>query len=229
MASFKRRLADRLHPCATWLFGHVGILSQRLVYCLNRLTLDDEKALKGDARKGKTIFACWHGHLFYQSYYYAKRIRKPQMAVMVSQSRDGDYGTAVIEGLKMEAVRGSSSEGARTAIRIVRDRLKKGHNVVVTPDGPRGPALKVQIGIIKLAQMTGAPIVPLCYDASRKKTFKSWDRFILPLPFGHVHIAHGDPLIVPRGSTPDEIEGYRVQLEETMRGLNQRASQEVGN
>lgn len=229
MASFKRRLANRLHPCATWLFGHVGILCQRLIYHSNRLTVDDEETLRDGARKGKTIFACWHGHLFYQSFYYYKRIQRPEMAVMVSQSRDGDFGTAVIAGLKMEPVRGSTSKGARTAIRTVRDRLKKGHNIVITPDGPRGPVYEVQIGVIKLAQMTGVPIVPICYDASRKKTFKSWDRFLLPLPFGHIHIAHGDPLNVPRRSTPEEAEGYRAQLEETMQGLNQRASQEVGN
>ena len=81
-------------------------------------------------------------------------------------------------------------------------QIAEGNNVAITPDGPRGPALRVSEGVIKLAQITGARIIPVSYDATRKRLLKSWDRFMVVLPFGRVHVAFADPIEVPRRIAP---------------------------
>ncbi len=172
-------------------------------------------------KQGRVIFAFWHGRLFFLSCYYNFVIKTPQVSVLISMSRDGDYATAVVNHFKQDAVRGSTSRGARSAIRELRSRVKQGNNLILTPDGPRGPAFLVHHGgIIKLSQMTGAPIIPASYDANRKKTLNSWDKFIIPLPFSKVHMAFGEPITVPRSSSPEQIEQARIDLEKSIRALD---------
>jgi lysophospholipid acyltransferase (LPLAT)-like uncharacterized protein len=134
---------------------------------------------------------------------------------------------ALVRRFKQNAIRGSSSRGGHQALRSLAKQLEQGYNIGITPDGPRGPAFQVQIGIIKLAQLTGAAIVPVSYDASRKKILKSWDRFIIPKPFGHIHMAFGEPLFVPRKPTPRDIKSYRQELESRLLDLDRICSERV--
>ena len=147
--------------------------------------------------------------------------------MLVSMSRDGDYGAALVRRLKQDAVRGSSSRGGQAAVRKLVSRIAAGSNVAITPDGPRGPALVVGEGVVKLAQMTGARIIPVSYDASRKSLLKSWDRFVVVKPFGRVHVAFGDPILVPRRISPEERGRYLSQVERALLDLDRVCAEEL--
>jgi lysophospholipid acyltransferase (LPLAT)-like uncharacterized protein len=98
---------------------------------------------------------------------------------------------------------------------------ERGHDLAVTPDGPRGPRYVVQEGVISAAQLTGLPIVPASYRLNWKITFKSWDRFQMPLPFARCDVVTGPALRVPREATAEEREVLRRQLEEQLRAITE--------
>jgi len=93
----------------------------------------------------------------------------------------------------------------------------------VTPDGPRGPRYRVQPGVITVAQKTGAPILPLAYDAEWKKVFQSWDRFIMPLPFSRIVVVYGEPISVPAHATPDMLQAKQQEVEASLRQVTEMA------
>ena len=103
------------------------------------------------------------------------------------------------------------------ALVALRKAAKDGKDLVFTPDGPRGPLHRVQPGIVKLAQLTGVPIVPVHLHYSRAIQFKTWDEFLLPLPFATVTVVFGEPHEIPRRMTEEEFEQKRQQLEDSMR------------
>lgn len=209
-----------LHRLSTSVFACALALFLRLVCRSNRLTTTREDIFWKYAEQGGNIFAFWHNRLFYLAYYYVIRAGGHNVTMLVSLSRDGDYGVALARRLKQDVVRGSSSRGGRKAVsRLVR-RIAEGKNVAITPDGPRGPAFSVNEGTIKLAQITGARIIPVSFDASRKRRLRSWDRFILVKPWGRVHMAFGEPIEIPRKTTAVERVCYCRQLEQSLYRLD---------
>jgi len=114
--------------------------------------------------------------------------------VLISQSKDGELIARTLQFFGIHTIRGSSTRGgARALVQMIRV-IRKGGIVAISPDGPRGPAEEIQQGILHVGQKTGCPIIPLAYDAKRKKIFNSWDRFYLPYPFNTVSIGYGEPL-----------------------------------
>jgi len=99
---------------------------------------------------------------------------------------------------------------------------------VLVADGSQGPSRKVQSGSILLAAKTGAAIVPVGWAASRYKTFRSWDRTALPMPFAKVVEYYGRPISVPAGLKSDELEKYRLQLQESLDDLYEKSWAEFG-
>jgi len=209
-----------MHKFLTITFAFCFNLLLRCICGSNRLTVTRPDVFETYAEQGGNIFTFWHSQPFFLVYFYVKKARKRKISVLVSLSRDGDYGAAVLRKLKQDAVRGSSSRGGQKAVRGLAAKIAEGNNVAITPDGPRGPALKVSEGVIKLAQITGARIIPVSYDATRKRLLRSWDKFVVVMPFGRVHVAFGEPIEVPRKITPDERGRYREQLERTLRRLD---------
>jgi len=102
---------------------------------------------------------------------------------------------------------------------VKRDRL----TMATTPDGPRGPAEVFKLGIVKLAQLSGAPLIPISWAARRAWVFRSWDRFVLPKPFTTLVIAIGTPTLVPREASDAEVEQIRLAAEHALRSLSQTA------
>jgi lysophospholipid acyltransferase (LPLAT)-like uncharacterized protein len=216
-----------LHRLKTTVLGCVGHPLVRFIDGSNRLSITGEKILDQYAGQGGCIFAFWHSRIFFMIYYYSRYIRTPKVSTLISMSRDGDYAASLVERFGQNAVRGSSSRGGMKAIRTLTHCLADGHNVALTPDGPRGPAFQVQEGVIRLAQVTGARIIPASYDASRKWTLKSWDRFIFPKPFGRIHLAVGEPLCVPREASPDESSLYRQKVQDALLQLDGLCANQV--
>ena len=216
-----------MHTFATKLFALLANLVLFVLYHLNRRSVTGMDRLLHQAEQGNTIYALWHGRLFYLTYFYVKNVKTRRASILISMSRDGDYGVALAHRFGHNTVRGSSSRGGRRAIRALSERLQEGDNLMLTPDGPRGPAFHVNVGIVKLAQMTGAAILPGSYDASRKLILKSWDKFIIPLPLGRIHMAVGEPITVPAEATPEDIENCRQALENSLRALDRECGARI--
>lgn len=167
------------------------------------------------------IFAVWHSRMLYTIYHMQKRYRSQgvRMAVLVSSSRDGELIAQVIQYMRGDVVRGSTSRGGREALYGLLDSLKAGLSTWVTPDGPRGPRQKAQFGAIALAQKSGLPLIPVSCSLRRCITLNSWDRFVFPIPFSPVRMHFGAPLFVPGDADETMREYFRQKLEDDLNGL----------
>lgn len=207
-------------------------LAARLVYLFARglaatlrFKLNDASGFFSEIPKEKMIFAIWHNRLalaliLYERYL-GQRDRHRKMAALVSASRDGALLARILELFNVQPVRGSSSRRGAQALRELVTWGERNHDLAVTPDGPRGPRYVVQEGVISAAQLTGLPIVPVSYRLSWKYTFKSWDRFQMPLPFARCDVMTGPALRVPREATAEEREGLRQELEKRLRAITE--------
>ncbi len=137
--------------------------------------------------------------------------------VLTSASHDGAALAAVARVLGLEAVRGSSSRRGSAALREMVRAVGKGLDVTVTPDGPRGPRYRLNPGLIKLAQVTRAPVMGVHVHYSRAIRLKTWDRFVVPLPLSKLTIIFDELLDVPRKLDDDAFESKRVEAENMMR------------
>ena len=108
------------------------------------------------------------------------------------------------------------------------DAYRRGNNLAVIPDGPRGPRYVAKPGVIRLAKAVGAPIYPIAYAANRVWQLRSWDRLIIPLPFAHVVCVVGAPLPVPAGASADELAALRAELERRLVEITASVEGRVG-
>jgi len=151
-----------------------------------------------EAAGERFLLAFWHRHLLLMPYAY----RGQKISVLVSQSRDGELIAQTVAHFGIAAARGSSSRGGVLGMRTLLRQGAAGYDLAFTPDGPRGPACKVQSGVILAAAATGFPIQPVALAATHAKRLRSWDRFVIPLPLSTVHFVYGEPLTVGRKDDP---------------------------
>jgi lysophospholipid acyltransferase (LPLAT)-like uncharacterized protein len=167
----------------------------------------------------RVIYAFWHGRLLTLCYSH----RRQKIHVMISEHRDGEMIAQIIHLLGFVPVRGSTTRGGREALFRIVEGANSGFDTGITPDGPRGPAERAQLGVITLAQRTGMPIIPVANSASFKKRLSSWDRFLIPLPFSKVAVVMGDPIYVQRRLSEEEQEKKRAQVEQAMVAVTRQA------
>jgi lysophospholipid acyltransferase (LPLAT)-like uncharacterized protein len=170
----------------------------------------------------QAIFCFWHGRmLIFPS---IKPPKRP-MHVLISQHRDGELIAKVIRHFGIDTVRGSSSRGASNATRALIQMLRDGHNISITPDGPRGPFQKAQKGAVMLAQLSKQPLVPVSFSASSNWRLRSWDRMMIPLPFARLVIRVGEPILVDKDAA--SLDDWCAVLEQTLNELTDRADAAV--
>jgi lysophospholipid acyltransferase (LPLAT)-like uncharacterized protein len=140
------------------------------------------------------IYIVWHGRILLVPWLSA-RLRRTRGAraplVLASRSRDGELVTRFVTRFGMPVVRGSSSRDGGTALRALVAAVRRGTDVAIVPDGPRGPRERLQPGVVALAALTGAPVVPLAVAARPARRLRSWDRFLVPAPFARCVLAFG--------------------------------------
>lgn len=153
------------------------------------------------------VMTCWHGHLLPLMWLH----RNEGIATLVSEHRDGEIVARVAERLGFRLVRGSTSRGAGRALLGLVAALRDGHDLAVTPDGPRGPARVYAPGSLIAAQRADAPVVPTAIAVSRAWRLRSWDRFVVPKPFARIVVVYAAPSWVkatdPRGAAA-EVEHF---------------------
>ena len=171
---------------------------------------------------GNYIAALWHNRLLLISFVLKKFFPDRPGAGLISASRDGDLIADVTQRFGFDVVRGSSSRMGATALLELSEILASGRDVLLTPDGPRGPVYELGPGIIFLAQRTGAPVVPVNMEYSSCWRVKSWDRFIIPRPFAKVRVIIGERQQIGSTSTPEQFENERLRLQNAMMSLVER-------
>jgi lysophospholipid acyltransferase (LPLAT)-like uncharacterized protein len=201
----------------------IAVLGYRLIAALGSTLrwrtegLDHLDRIKASGRQ--PIMAFWHGRILPATYYFRRR----GIVVITSENFDGEWIAGIIERFGYGTARGSTSRGARTALRQLTRDIGAGRPVGFTLDGPRGPARVAQPGAIWLAKATGNPVLPFHLEADRSWTLDSWDRTQIPRPFATVSIAMGEPLDVSKDADEAGIEAARLQLEGRLRTLESRA------
>ena len=199
----------------------------RFVFRTNRWTILGEEHLYPFVHEGRqAIFVFWHGRLMMMPNFTPKN---PRVHVMISVHGDGEVIANCMEYFDVSLVRGSSRKGGANALRGARKILQENkESVSITPDGPKGPRMRINSQVMALARMTGVPVVPATYSVSRAKILKSWDRFLLALPFGKAVLICGEPLSIPPDADDSMLEASKIALENTLNRITLEADEFVG-
>jgi lysophospholipid acyltransferase (LPLAT)-like uncharacterized protein len=203
---------------ARWLVA-IGYWLLRIWERTLRYEVEDSADLRGKPTNKSAIGAVWHNRLFIMPIVIKRFLPRRHGAALISASRDGTWIASLVQRLGFDVVRGSSSRLGATAMLQMADLLASGRDVVIAPDGPRGPAYELSPGIVLLAQKSGAPVFPVNLEYSSCWRLKSWDRFILPRPFSKVRVIFGPPHQVAPTSGEDEFERERLRLQNAMMAL----------
>ena len=192
------REARRIRRLARIGAAIIGALSRTW-----RIRVEGAEGLAAERLAGRpVILAFWHGEMLPMLAVH----RDEGISVLISSHRDGEIIAQITQRFGCRNVRGSSSRGAGRALLGLIRELESGHDVAVTPDGPRGPARSFAPGALIAAQRTKATIVPMAAVASSAWRLKSWDRFMIPRPFARVTVVHGPPLRVESETARDAAE-----------------------
>jgi lysophospholipid acyltransferase (LPLAT)-like uncharacterized protein len=160
------------------------------------------------------IFALWHNRIFTMPPIWRGTGGKARKSVVLtSASKDGTTLATAMSMFGLGAIRGSSSRRAVSALIGMKKALQDGADVCVTPDGPKGPRYTVQPGVIKVAQATGAEIIPIHIRYSSAWRLKTWDRFVIPKPFSRVSVTFDKPHRIAPDMDTEAFEAARVALE----------------
>lgn len=203
--------------CYRQLFPRAGLPLVKLISRTYRYRLvDTHNEQHALDTCGTAVYASWHQRFFPGITFFATR--KP-IAVMISQSRDGEMVARVVDVLGWQPVRGSSSRGGVQALKEIRSLTQRGFRIAHIVDGPQGPIGVVKPGLLIIAQFAGAPIVPVITSAQRRWVFNSWDRFMVPKPFSRVLVRFAPPITVPRRLDARAFENLRQNVEKQIKEL----------
>lgn len=212
-------VATRFQRVAAW-FLHALVLG---VAATCRISVRDPGGILPMIRGRPVIFAVWHNRLAFSMIVYRRLFRSGlggrRMAALVSASRDGAFLAAILESFSVVPVRGSTSRRGPQALVEMKSLAEAGHHLAITPDGPRGPRYRAQIGMLGLARITGFPIVPVSVNCAWRWDAPSWDRFQVPLPFARCEISLGEPMEVDVSSDDVALEQGRALIESRLKGL----------
>ena len=171
------------------------------------------------AQKGAgTVVAIWHGQMLPLTAHH----RDEGVSVLISEHRDGEIIARVTQAFGFRTVRGSSSRGGTRALLELVAVLRRGGEIAVTPDGPRGPRHTFAPGALVAAHRAGVPVVGVVAHVDRAWKLGSWDRFEIPKPFARITVAYSDPTFVP-GKTPREAADSAPVFGALMDALRERA------
>jgi lysophospholipid acyltransferase (LPLAT)-like uncharacterized protein len=201
------------------LLALMGATILKTLFLTLRLRIEDRSGvLKEDA--GSPVIVCfWHNRILGITFAFDRIYPKKRagVTVLTSPSKDGEILAQLVGAFGMKAVRGSSSRrGSRALLELVK-LIRSGRDIAITPDGPRGPRYSLGPGIILLAQTTGTRIVPAHASFSRCVRMKTWDGFIIPLPFSKVSVTIDEALAIPAELTVEEFETKRQNLEDLLK------------
>ena len=175
-------------------------------------------------RPGPEIYCFWHQCVLPCTIYF----QHAHAVILISQSFDGELITRILRMFGFDAVRGSSSRGARGGLLGLKHVIETGRTAIFTADGPRGPIYETKMGPIKLAQATGAPIGVFHLQPEHAWTLNSWDRFLIPRPFTRIVVSWAQWTHVPSDLPADQFETKRLELNDAIERARLRALAHLG-
>jgi len=198
------------------LLAPLAYLILRLYLSLIRVrTLREDFLLQFLQTGRKGVAAVWHQR-FLGALGYVTKFRYLSLSIMISMSRDGDWIAPVVKWLGLRPVRGSSTRGGKEALAAMVQDLTKNQVALHIVDGPRGPKASIKAGLIRLAQLSKAAIIPVYISVDRAWVTHSWDCFLIPKPFSRVLIRFGELIDVPEQMDSETFEALRRELEKKM-------------
>jgi lysophospholipid acyltransferase (LPLAT)-like uncharacterized protein len=207
----------------------------RLIKATTRWDVRGKEAIEPLWQSGKgMIGTLWHGRVMLAIAAWPMGRQRP--AFLISRSPDGSFIARATQKLGAKVIRGSAKnqnkpkdKGGSAAFRKMIEHVKGGGLMALTPDGPRGPCMQASIGAIRLARLTGAPIVCMSASTRWRKLFSSWDQFLLPMPFGRGVIVWKGPIHVPADADDAMLEEKRQLLETLLNEAMQEADAACGH
>ncbi len=223
MLLFKRVIkSDAVRCVSCWISAQYI----RFVHATTRWQIIGSEIPHAFWEKGEPfILAFWHGRLLMMPYCW--NLAKP-IHMLISQHQDGLLIADTVAHFGIKTVSGSSSKGGANALRTIVKQLKAGECVGITPDGPRGPRMRSSKGIITVARLSGAPVIPTTYAISNGLNLRSWDRFLLAWPFSRGVIVWGNPIVVPTEADAEAMEQARQNVEESLNAITADADRLTG-
>lgn len=224
----------RKSPYGRFVGAHLGAFYIRLVNWTTRwerIGSDNYRALLKDGTG--VIATAWHGRLFMAPLWVPRGRRA---VAMISRNDDGELISALVRRFRVIAIRGSTYDrqkqrekgGAEVFAEAITELTRNRALMAITPDGPRGPRMRAQRGIAQLSIETGAPIQPIAFSVRRGKMMRSWDRFLLPWPFGRGVQIFGEPLWPPKPGDEAAALAFLMQIEESLNQLTLDADARCG-
>jgi lysophospholipid acyltransferase (LPLAT)-like uncharacterized protein len=209
-----RRLAYRLAAPILLVLVRAWWSSCRIVTVVGQEHLDAVLA------RWPSFLPCyWHQHQLFGARFLLlmQQQGKLRAGFLISPSVDGELGAMMVRRLGGYVIRGSSSHTGALALKdyfqaLIREKVSP----IITPDGPRGPPFVFKTGAILLSQMSGRPMLPIAYAASRARLV-SWDRFVIPLPFSRIAIGIGPAVTVPKDTDAQGLEQLQQQMAQQLR------------
>jgi len=168
---------------ALFFVPSIGSLLIRFLYLTNKKVFH----APANITEKSVIFACWHGELLMLPYLYKHYRKTPHAKVLISNHFDGELISRTIKYFGLGTLAGSSNRNAARVLIQAIKTIKEGYDIGITPDGPKGPRHEVADGIIVMAQKTKAKIVLVEIKPTKFWQLNSWDKFIVPKPFGTLH------------------------------------------
>ena len=169
------------------------------------------------------ILAFWHGQLM--TFSYTWKINK-KLNILASSHSDGRFGASIARYFKVNNIP-ISSDSNNLSLRPIFKILNSNNYIAITPDGPRGPKEKVSEGIIKIAKISKVPIIPVGFGSSKNFCLKSWDSFLITLPFSKCRIVWGDSITIPENLEDHEIVTYKKIIEEKINECVKKAKENL--
>jgi lysophospholipid acyltransferase (LPLAT)-like uncharacterized protein len=221
----------------TWARRFVYRTLVWLAYCIvellwrtGRVRVIGEEHWRSDviASQGMAIPVCWHQHLLICARYSVSKRVPLKSGFLISPSVDGEAPTWLAEMYGATCIRGSSTHtGSRAVRQLIKAIRKDKLSPLITPDGPRGPRFEFKPGALFVAQLSEVPIVPLAFAARPAKVFRTWDKFVLPSPFARIVIAVGEPVMVSRELSAEQVEAMQDVLSKKMLATYQIAKDQL--
>ena len=220
MLSYKKIFRTKLaYNIICW----IGAKYIKFVSFTTKWSFINKKYVENLWKKNESFILCfWHGRLLMMplSWNIKKKIN-----VLISAHSDGQLLSKTVKYFDIKTIIGSSSKGGSEAIRNIIKSLKSGISIGMTPDGPRGPRMKINSVIIKIASLTGNKIVPLSYSVKKKIFLNSWDKFLVALPFGKGCFIWGKPIKIKKNISNNEDLKLSNKLEKILIKLTKEADQ----
>lgn len=184
------------------------------------MRVGDRGSFLANPPSSPVIYAFWHNRILAVTAAFLRVYPRgrPGVLVLTSASKDGMWLGELAGRLGMGSVRGSSSRRGATAMRELMEKVARGHDIAITPDGPRGPRYKLGAGLVYLAQKAAIPVIPIHARFGRCLRLKTWDGFTIPLPFSRVEVTLDTELRFAETSSEAAFEEQRKKMESVLRG-----------